>query len=159
MKLETRSLLLAADCPRGQERPETYPFDPDAAWRDIEAARERLEAVIGETLEVDRQVQDASFLADLYVLSPAARVNEWTMALYFDLCVRFSAFGRLFTVFTHAGRLNDARFDLARIVETVRERGFHYVPAGELREPYDGANEALRGDPGISWWTRYFDYL
>jgi hypothetical protein len=154
-----RQVLLAVDCPDGWEAPECYTTDFNSAWTRIVDIKSRLAAELGIDLDIDEEVQDASFITELYLLVPGARSTHSTVFIY-ELCIRFSAFGNLFTIFAESGVPDARRFDLVRIRNVVEDKGFFYVEPVELHSPYDGANEAIREDPtGQTWWTRYFDYL
>jgi hypothetical protein len=157
---ETRELLLSVDCPEGWEEPQTYLLDYDGIWRDIRELKVQIEDIIGQPLTIDEWVQDASFITDLYILSPSARRGSNVTVLIFDFCIRFSAFGELFTIFATGQKLDRERFQVPEIVGVVEAKGFRYVNAEELHEPYDGKNLAMREDPTrYTWWLRYFDYV
>jgi len=68
------------------------------------------------------------------------------------VAVRFSAFGRFFTVWglSSLRPLPDDR--RARVAELVSSHGFVYAPTELLEQPYTG--KFFR-----NWWLRYFDFI
>jgi len=147
MKPETLRLLEEADDPVGTE----FPKDGggEDLWRRIQGLVAPLERIVGRPLRLDEGVQDASFATDI------ALVEEEPKGVYAPvLAVRFSNFGRLFTVWSSSGTPDP---DLCRrIVETVRAEGFVYIEEAELSEPYTRRNPHLKD---TTWWIRFFDYL
>ncbi len=118
----------------------------------IREIKPRLEEIIGLPLDIDQNVQDASFFTELSFSKPSERSN------YVDIIIgiRFSAFGNLFTVWSSGSSepLDPAK--LKRIIDTIEQYGLKYVDAESLAEPYTGANEVFKGE---TWWIRFFDYV
>ena len=111
-----------------------------------------LEAIVGQALTVDKDVQDASFFTDVAChrevsLPGAGRV------LTPILSVRFSCFGDLFTV-TSAEDVSPSVLD--QVIARVAGAGFVHVPASDLSEPYTGRHPSFQA---TTWWIRFFDYL
>ena len=159
MKSSTKKLLLEVDCAKGWEDPETYRLDYDAIWSDIYELQTQLEAVVGEPFNIDEYVQDASFITDLYIDPQPSEAHGGHM-LVRNLAIRFSAFGRLYTIMASEKWLQESGVELDRIINEVESKGFQYVEADELEEPYDGKNEEMqRNATSYTWWLRYFDYL
>jgi hypothetical protein len=88
------------------------------------------------------------------VLHPDAFRANGVIAFIFAIAIRFSNFGRLFTI--HGNTLASYPVDAIRAL--VTRHGWTYVPADELDETYDGRNGALR-DGRSTWWIRFFDYI
>lgn len=149
MRPETMRILREADDPvdvEGESRE-----GGEEAWRNVRALVPALEAILGKRLELDENVQDASFMTDIALREETApRVWDALVA------VRFSNFGRLYTVWTSYPSWRIAPETVERIIGAVRAAGFVYVEAEELQEPYTGRNPALEGS---TWWIRFFDYV
>lgn len=144
------TLLISSDVKGSWEHP------PNANWKrsiaEIEDLKPQLEEALGIELRLDRDVQDASFFADLGLLVEQHQPNG-AIYLSYELCFRFSWFSKLYTIHGNSWEsrvTNEARGLLERA-------GFTYVPEEALAEPYDGVNTPC--EPGLTWWTRYFDYL
>jgi hypothetical protein len=123
----------------------------------VKALRPLLHEITGRHFELNENVQDASFLTDLAIYSNE-RTPQGGLIRKAIVAVRFSAFGRLFTVWSVCRE--DQRLDpeiTTRIIRCVEERGYTYVDVDSLDEPYSGPNPHL--EEGISWWNRFFDYL
>ncbi|MDH5673712.1 MAG: hypothetical protein OEZ06_16270 [Myxococcales bacterium] len=138
-------LLKAHDVPSHYEAP------PDLAHghlaKRVAGFREALEGRLGRALEVDDQVQDASFHADVII------DEQQTGSFVHQRVVRFSNFGSMATVTDpHANER-----ELVAIRDVLRHHDFIYVPRNLLEAAYDGEG----CDPQVidSWWTRYFDYI
>lgn len=138
-----------------------WEYPPDWKWPEcmakIEAVRPLLAEVVGK-LDMDQNVQDASFTTDLFVLEEGARdpVTN-SVAHVYKLAIRFSNFGNLVTIFTNSVRRTLSDYPVARLETILKEHGFDPVPADQLNVPYDGKNVPFEN--GLTWWTRYFDYL
>ncbi len=145
-----RALLLDSDVEGAWEHP------PEANWQraiaEVEQLKPQLEEALGFALLLDQGVQDASFFADLGLLAAQPAPNG-VIVLAYEICFRFSWFGRLYTV--HGNDWNTLLTDEAQLALT--RAGFVYVSEDTLQEPYDGVN--IPFETGLTWWTRYFDYL
>ncbi len=159
MDKETHTILVNADRLGEWEWPSDAVGDP---WEEIGLLLPELEFLTGHKLDVDRNVQDASFLTDIGLLNSRYYERETgTGVLYYLFAFRFSNFGRLFTL--HGGEWEECcrEFHLDEALELIRSRGFVYVKADDLDSPYDGINGAenpICGSP-LTWWIRYFDYI
>ena len=159
MDSTTHEILTAADRLDEWE----FPADDNVdLWPVVDSLVPELEAVTRHKLDVDRNVQDASFMTDVGLLDD--RYNDRTTgagAIYYVFSFRFSNFGRLFTL--HGGeweqRFNELNLD--RCVSLIRSRGFVYVAADDLDTAYDGINGADNPISGtaLTWWIRFFDYI
>ena len=138
------------------------PSDGDNPWPDIESLVPLLEAATCRTLDIDTNVQDASFLTDIGLLSDQYYDRSTrTGVIYYIFAFRFSNFGRLFTL--HGGECDErsGEFRLHDCIDLIVGKGFHYVIADALQAPYDGVNgneNPISGEP-LTWWTRFFDYI
>lgn len=159
MDRTTQEILTAADRLDEWESPSNDTID---LWPLIDSLVPEIEALTGCKLDVDRNVQDASFLTDVGRLDD--RYYDRTTnsgAIYYVFSFRFSNFGRMFTL--HGGEWLQ-RFDefkLGECIDLIRSRGFVYVPAVDLESAYDGVNGAdnpISGSP-LTWWIRFFDYI
>ena len=143
-------LLVCCDVRGAWESP------PGADWRrsvdEVRRLQPRLEEALGIDLRLDDGVQDASFFADLGQLVQQNYPNG-VIALSYEICFRFSWFSRLYTIHGNAWE----RLMNERALAVADAAGFVYVPEVALHLPYDGVNEPF--EPGLTWWTRYFDYL
>ena len=153
------SLLLDRDNASGFEVPDedwrAFPYQELA--NSVERIRERLLGEAGVSFTRDGNVQDASFHDELRVQVQQSGTIDRSVAAGPDFAIRFSNFGRLFTIWS--GPTNDpGRYPTTLVLDIVREEGWTYVPAEQLDEVYDGLNERLR-DGRTTWWIRFFDYL
>jgi hypothetical protein len=116
--------------------------------------RERIRVELDIDLKRQGHIEDASFLDDLYASRPEEGKTNQT---YYAFCIRFSNFGRLFTIYGLNSKVF-AEFPFERVRQLVEGEGWTYVPEDQLHELYDGMNKVLRKQ-GVSWWIRYFDYF
>ena len=156
MEPAVRALLDSADDTEGVEVPgNDWNALPDETYeREILAIQKRIRDDFGIDVQRDGKVEDASFFDDLRVVSKVASQSNTYHTL---LCIRFSNFGKLFTVCSSLDSI-PREYPLPSIVGLVEGFGWCYVPADALDEPYDGKNERLR-EADISWWIRFFDYV
>ena len=126
---------------------------------EIDAMLPELESVFGLKLDVDRNVQDASFITDVGYLDDRYFDREkGSGALSYLFCFRFSNFGKLFTLFgSDLDEGSDTSAKVATAKQYIDSQGFVFVDADELEEIYDGKNEPFDGK--LTWWIRFFDYL
>jgi hypothetical protein len=161
MDQTVRDILTAADRLGEWE----FPSDGDGyktLWADLDAIVPQLETLVGFSLDVDRNVQDASFLTDVGLLdSRYYDRKSGTGAICYVFSFRFSNFSRLFTLH---GVEWESRFDELRLGECrelLERHNFTYVPADALDCDYSGVNGP--GNPicgsQLTWWIRFFDYI
>ena len=156
---EVRAVLETADCNTGYEVPredwESFP------WRryisEIETIQNRINTELNISLKRDKNVQDASYLDELFIYRNDAFLNDGIIVHTVQIGIRFSNFGKLYTIY--ASDISDTnKFDVQGIKRIVDSFGWTYVPAEELRKvTYDGKHKELRGE--VSWWIRFFDYV
>ena len=140
-------------------------FDEKGAWEqptdyqgqvlaeDIKYLQQELLKSLGVNLKLERH-QDASFHSCLF-----ADIDTKNSDIHLE--IRFSKFGRLFTIRSLPGDVS-LPFEINLIVAISEKRGFRFVPFHCLKEPYDGVNPELAsvtGKTNPSWWDRYFDYI
>jgi hypothetical protein len=156
MDADTLRLLEAADDPGACESPEG--FDWAAEMAKVRALQPILEHVAGRKLSLDTNVQDASFFTSLDTYDPV-RTPGGTLLNVTWLGIRFSSFGRLFSIRSVAdasGQIAPVPDAIMRnVIDTVIRAGYVYVAADALDAPYTGKNPHIRG----TWWIRFFDYL
>lgn len=155
----TREILNSADRLGEWEFPSD---DKEDLWPILDSLASELESITGYRLDVDRNVQDASFMTDVGLLDDRYYNRALgTGVIYYIFSFRFSNFSRLFTL--HGGEW-EKRFEelnLGRCIDLIREHGFVYIAADALDSPYDGingANNPICGSP-LTWWIRFFDYI
>lgn len=159
MQPSTRQILLRADRVGEWEIPADV---PDNFRLEVLSLAPSLESIVGQKLDVDRNVQDASFVTDIGLLDDREydRRSD-TGSLCYIFAVRFSYFGRLFTLHGDEWKERFDEFELGNVKEFLSSREFVYVCSDELDAPYDGLNSPenpISGEP-ITWWRRFFDYL
>jgi hypothetical protein len=159
MNPSTHDALVSADRLSEWEFPSDVEED---LWSRVESLVSGIEAIVGRKLDVDRNVQDASFLTDVGLLDERYYDRKsGTGAISYVFSFRFSNFGRLFTLH---GTEWKQRFDedkLGDALDFIRSHGFVYVASDELDSPYDGVNgpnSPVSVSP-VTWWTRFFDYI
>ena len=130
----------------------------DIPFNEVMSIKPDLEIISGVTLDIDKNVQDASFLTDIGLLDDRYYDREkGSGALSYLFSIRFSNFGRMFTLIGSEWPENEKKYNLSKVIEYLQERDYKYIPEAELDEPYDGINEPF--EPNLTWWIRYFDYL
>ena len=140
-----------------------FPSDDNVnLWPLVDPLVSELEAIIGHKLDVDRNIQDASFMTDVGLLDDRYydRASR-TGAICYVFSFRFSNFGRLFTLHGGEWKRKFDELNLGQCVELIQSCGFVYVAADDLDAAYDGINGAdnpISGAP-LTWWTRFFDYI
>ncbi len=156
MDIEIHSFLLSVDEKGNWE----YPKDGrcDISFKDVESIKPELERIMGVTLDIDKNVQDASFLTDLGLLDDRNYDREKGAGLISYLfSIRFSNFGRMFTIISSEWPENKEKYNLSKVIKYLEGKKYKYIPEAELNETYDGVNEPF--EPKLTWWIRYFDYL
>jgi hypothetical protein len=136
-------------------------YDLGAALQRVRDIQSELARCVGHPLELDRNVQDASHFADLYMLG--SECNELVHGRYrtvqtVAIAIRFSSFGDLGAVW---GSDNSAPLQPDR-VEAIHQvlpaHGYHPVSDELLAAPYSGQLTDVDGRLIRTWWDRFFDY-
>jgi hypothetical protein len=154
MDLDTLRRLRAVDAanPGCLEYPDGFNWPDELAQ--VRALAPIVERITGRTFQVDTQVQDASFLTDLATYDVVQRPGRHT-ELIAVLAVRFSTFGRLFTIWWSTATPLDPVV-VTQVIDAVGERGYVYIDNDALGAAYTGIEPRLEG---TSWRIRFFDYL
>jgi hypothetical protein len=122
---------------------------PDLDYRqavtEIAALRPSIEHLLGYNLTAEGCIQDAAHLDGFWLRGPEHQGTSFG--------VRFSAFGRMVTIFRDGTNVFADR--LPAIIDLLQQNGFIYVSEEDLSEPYTGGNPDL----ARTWFDRFFDYL
>jgi hypothetical protein len=154
MNAELLSLLRNTDDPNNWEYPRRFRWKKEIV--DVEAVKSKLEKVLGQQLEMDKNVQDASFFTELAWHTPERHIVGIGLTKLTYVAIRFSAFGRFVTICGNVPEAPLAAGLVDELVKVLSTAGFTYIPAEVLAEKYDGC---VRGAPeDTTWWDRYFDY-
>jgi hypothetical protein len=148
-------LLLSNDSETDLEFPSG--FDWTAASEAVRHFRAPAEFVLGQSLRLDDQVQDASFFAELFVFAEGAVRPDGVTFLCFEIAIRFSSFGRMATIHTNSSLSDLGCSPVDQLAALLGEHGFVHVPVAALAQPYDGKNLGLGAN--FTWWDRFFDYV
>jgi hypothetical protein len=135
---EVGPILAAADHPTEWEAPPDFDWEMEMAG--VRALKPELERLLGIELAMDQFVQDASFLTEL-------STPTWN--------IRFSRFGRLFTLWRQKGAASASLLDCERVIAHLQAQHRVYVDVRHLLQPYKGAQEQ---GARLNWWDRFFDY-
>lgn len=140
-------------------------FDHESALRSVKRLKPEAESIIRHQLTLDTSPQDASYFAELCWLDAKYYTPGIGGSLVPNIAIRFSAFGRLATVYSGNSDERDLMRHEPRLAQLVTKHGFDYIPESVLREPYPG-HELRKGRAwqgrtwtGWTWWTRFFDHL
>ena len=129
-------------------------FNQKAALAEVRALIPALSEIAGHPLQLDDQIQDASFFADLSAYDPVPRsFPGCSSAICTIVNIRFSSFGRLFALGSSSPDQQISAPTQQLILEFLAARQFVYAPESLLDQPYH------RPDFIATWWIRYFDYL
>jgi hypothetical protein len=154
MNSEILSLLRSTDDPKHWEYPRHFRWKKEIA--DVQAVKPKLERVLGHELEMDTNVQDASFFTELAWHTPERHVAGIGLTRLAFVAIRFSAFGRFTSI---CGNVPEAPLDpnlVDELAKVLGIAGYTYIPIEVLAEKYDGC---VCGAPeDTTWWDRYFDY-
>lgn len=125
------------------------------SFAEVESLLPELSLITGLSLQIDYNVQDASFLTDLAAYEEVLNTEHGSSAtvLIPSICLRFSNFGRMVAIYSGRPEHFLREPMLHRLIAFLDGRRFVYVP------------DELLGDqdprPRIfdSWQIRFFDYL
>jgi len=156
MKPEIHNILISVDEKNNWEYPKK--FNWGKRMKLIQDFKKDFESILKFQLDIDKNVQDASFTTDLGLLDDNYYDRKTgTGALKYFFSFRFSNFGNLFTI-VNMPDVNDEYFkEIMHCKKLLGNKGFIFIDLTELDEVYDGVNEPYEN--GLTWWTRYFDYL
>lgn len=123
-----------------------------------------LQASLDETLGLEFKLQagnfyDAAFSGNLYVRKdvygrecPIADLSDYISAA---IMLRFSNFGRLFTIFGCSESIL-AAYPVEKIVKLATGVGFHYIPVKVLETRYKIVTH--NNGQNYKWFNRFFSY-
>ena len=150
MNPETLQLLLSADDTDPDAFYNPAGFDWKKEMDRVRSLKPELEGILGRSLELDDQVQDASYFAQLAAIVPEQSPGPIETAI----SVIFSAFGNLFTVWSNIPGLVPAS-TVQSVIVAVQRHDFRYVDGESLSETYSGENPFFQRN---NWCYRFFDY-
>ncbi|MBC7806911.1 MAG: hypothetical protein H7145_12260 [Akkermansiaceae bacterium] len=148
---QMRQWLREADDSEELDCPAT--FDYEAAIREVEFIKPRLERIVGRELQIDRDVQDASFFTDLGWIQLSDKSPTWNTIF----AVRFSTFGKLTTIWSVCP--DDQKVSqnvMVRVTKELLASGYRHVDKPLLCERYDGRHPL---SANANWFNRFFDYI
>lgn len=156
MRPDTHKILISADEKDRWEYPKNFRWNK--RMKQIQELKKEFESVFKFQLDIDKNVQDASFTTDLGLLDDKYYDRKTgTGALRYLFSFRFSNFGNLFTILNMPDADGDYYKEILSCKEILITSGYIFIDCSELDEHYDGLNEPYEN--GLTWWTRYFDYL
>src|SRR5262245_44282080 len=136
MNAATREILSQNDSPTDWEYPPG--FDWKSSMAAVRELKPHAKQVLGQPMKLDDQVQDASFFAELFVFEDGAVSSNLVTALIYKIGIRFSMFGKMVTVHTNSPDSDLRNYPVQHLATLLEQRGFQYVDAVALTEPYDG---------------------
>jgi hypothetical protein len=131
-------------------------FDYQGEMERVELVKPEIERIVGHELWHNKSVQDASFFTELAWLDDKYYTPGKGGLLVANIAIRFSAFGRMATVYSANRDEKDLLRFAPALVDVLERHGFHFAPEAELSGPYPGKEEWTSG---WTWFTRFFDYL
>ena len=154
--VQIREFLEELDSDEGFYEPSSLTYEEYLSMiEEIEVIKREIESLIGEELKINKNTQDASFIAEI-------RVEEFMKTKDFPkgrslpkLAIIFSNFGRLVSI----GGSDPAtleRYPLDQIINLLLEHGFIHIPDHYLEQKYTGRHP-LGGEQ--TWYERFFSYL
>ena len=156
MRKELHDLLISADEKGQWEFPKNFRWDK--RMKNLQEVKVEFETIFGFELDIDKNVQDASFTSDIGLLDDSFYDRKTgTGALRYIFSFRFSNFGNLYTVKGVNNPKNVYKDKIDKCNQILGEKGFVFIDGSEVDEEYDGLNKPF--EEGLTWWTRYFDYL
>ena len=157
MQKQLHDFLLSVDEKDNWEFPQNSKYD--VTFVEVESLKVELESIVGKKLDIDNNLQDASFMTDVGILDEKHYDRKTgTGAIIHLFAIRFSNFGRMFTVHGSEFLSHKVEYNLEKAIIFLERKNFKYIPAEELDVPYDGINKH-HGYDGLTWWVRYFDYI
>lgn len=152
MNPELHRRLLEVDACGAWETPPAG-FTPRPSWDEIDQCMVALESTLGCTLEDVGCIQDASHLCE-FTTADASYSASGELVRPPSFWISFSAFDRMVTITNRDDWIFAPRIPAA--IAELTSRGFNYISAADLDEPYDGILELGPGE--WTWFSRFFDY-
>ena len=139
-----------------------WEYPPDMSYvctfENLNRLKEKLEKLASFSLDIDENVQDASFITDIGILNENYYDRKSRSgAIVYHFAFRFSNFGNMFTLILSEDFGVEEKYNLKECTSYLISCGLKYIPASELHVDYDGLNKPHK--KGFTWWVRYFDYL
>lgn len=149
MNPDTLQLLRSVDDPEPENCESPPGFNWTASMKRVRSLKPELEQIVGRHLDIDENVQDASFFTELAAHVPGEDSIETAITII------FSAFGGLFTIWSSMpNEIPEAAVQKA--VDAVQRHGFRYVDTESLEEAYCGTNPVFQHS---RWIDRFFSYI
>lgn len=156
MRPEIHNILISADKKDNWEYPKKFRWDK--RMKMVQEFKNDFESVFKIELDIDKNVQDASFTTDLGLFDERFYDRKTrTGSLRYIFSFRFSNFGNLFTILNMPDKKDKYYTEILTCRKILEESEFVFIDSSELDEIYDGVNEPYEN--GLTWWTRFFDYL
>ncbi len=152
MSTATVAYLLQHDHAPTIEWPEGFDHATEIAKvRDLGS---QLKAITGLDLRLDDKVRDASFFAEWVAFDPTPRPCPGlsTDVKYCVVGIRFSAYGRMYTVWGNSQEQPLAESTVAAVNDYLGPLGYVHVPRDLLH-----ADHPTQG-PNITWCSQFFSY-
>lgn len=147
--------LRAADDPVEWECPVNFPQQKQMDR--VRSMQGHLESLVGHVLVLEDQVQDASYFAELsWPTEPRKVAGHRGRVILTQLAIRFSAFGRLVTVWGNVPEAPISDRVRASLESALSQAGYVPVPCDALDSPYTGIHKFAAEIK--TWWACYFDY-
>jgi hypothetical protein len=129
--------LSAADDPEHWDCPPDFPWE--LAVAEVAALQPQLEDAIGHSLVLDKNVQDAAHFTELsWQTEPRPVPGVGERVILTRIAIRFSAFGRLATIWENAPEAPLDADLIDRLIHILANAGFKVVPVDTLDEPTVG---------------------
>jgi hypothetical protein len=148
MSEEMLAILLGADDLEGWDYPRDWAERYASAMQRVRRLTPDLEAVLGDRLALDDQVQDASYFTELSLVKRSDEGKEFVLGM------RFSHYGDL-VAFVPWCTLRLQERTIEAIIRVLRAHGFVYVDQNAVLCTYSGEHP---GSSNTTWWKRYFEY-
>ena len=156
MRKTLHDLLISADEKGQWEYPKGFKWNK--RMKILQEIKSELDEVFDFQLDIDCNVQDASFTTDIGLLDESS-YNRKTQSglLNYIFSFRFSNFGNFYIVdeINNSNKVYTNKID--KCIEILNSKGFILINSSELNEEYNGINKPFEKE--LTWWTRYFDYL
>src|SRR5262249_52875263 len=121
-KMDARShaILLESDSATDIESPPGFDWQQSMAAGNV--LKPHAERILGQSLRLDDQVQDASFFAELFVFEDGAVGPNGVTTTVFKIAIRFSTFGKMATIHTNSPAPALDKYPVTRLVELLEQR-------------------------------------
>jgi hypothetical protein len=125
---------------------------------DIKHLKTEMDSLFATNLDIDLDVQDASFFTDIGLLDDKHYNRETRNgALIYKYHFRFSNFGKLYTIINNCPEDTTLTKKIELTKQLLSTHKFCFIPVEILNTTYNGKNKLPYKD--FTWWHRYFDYV